>query len=490
MCSSTPAAHQRKMCVTPASFLLSEVVCTVVVFMKHLSGILVALFFLVESAAAQPRPSSLQALLKGARETAVSVVDAKTGKVLYAYNERAPLKPASVMKLLTSYTALRELGPEYRFKTRVLARGLAGSRAAALYIVGGGDPSFTTEQLWMLVRAMHRRGLKEVGDLFLDPSLFAVSVPPSGARAFEAGSGALAFNFNSLGFEVCPGVRPGVPATVVSEPWEFPLLIRGMITTEAGTASRVAIDPLEGGGCGAIPAFQVSGAIGAASGCLTWYRSVRCPHDYLSRVLAAQLGLIGIRVTGESGIRQAPPDALEVYVHSSPALSRIVEDMNHYSSNFTAEQLAFALDKTSATGKRREAGLDRMKAVLLHLGYQEPEFHVADASGLSHENRMSARIVSRLLVEALADPRIAVEFEKSLAVAGESGTLKKRRMAEGRTVVRAKTGTLDGVSALAGYVRTLLGSTLAFTIIQNGKASQPQRWGLEKKVVKAIAQDF
>ena len=427
-------------------------------------------------------------IMKRGGDVAVSVVDAETGALLYGHRDSTPLKPASVMKVITSYAALKDLGPEYRFRTRVLASGWAAGRVERLYAAGDGDPSFNTESMWILARGVKLRGVKSVDELALDSSAFADTALRSGERAYQAAGSALSFNYNSLAFDICPSDR-GQPALVTADPWEYGCRIEGRVATVAGKAVQVGVEEISAQPvCGGTAGFRVTGSIGASAACQRIYRSMPCPEEYFGKVLRENLQLLGIAVKRGPILRGAPADARELYVHESKPLSQIVEDMNHYSSNFAAEQLVAALDRTGRNGKRREVGLARLRAVVAGWGFADEEYRIVDGSGLSHENRLSARIVTRALLEALRDPQIDAEFEKSLSVAGRSGTLRRRSLVSDGPVVRAKTGTIDGVSGLAGYVRGAAGRLLAFAILQNGGGPEglEAKWAVEKQVLQAI----
>ena len=125
-----------------------------------------------------------------------------------------------------------------------------------------------------------------------------------------------------------------------------------------------------------------------------------------------------------------------------------------------------------------------MNAYLAKLGFSANEYNVVDGSGLSHENRLSARVITALLLKVHRQRILQPEFEKSLSVMGQSGTLKKRKPPVSGLRLRGKTGTLDGVSSLAGYLFDVSGNKLAFAIIQNRTASRERALSLEDRLVK------
>ena len=421
--------------------------------------------------------------------TGISVVDVNTGKPVF--NQRADIayKPASVQKLVTSAVALLELGSDYRFETKIYVGpgdSLASGSVKDLYVRGGGDPNLTTEDLWMIARSLKRKGLKQIGKLHLDDSVFVSSRPRQGQRAFQAASSGLSYNFNSLQFEVCPGKRAGEHATVTIDPWEYGTRIQGHITTILGNSQSFQIDELKGPTGTTGPIYIVKGNMGDKRECTSFYRSVSDPVLYFSRSFVAQLRYLGISLEGTIDARQIPPGAKEVHVHKSKALSQILEDLNHYSSNFIAEQVLTIMGDAGSRRHDRDKALVKMAAFLGTLGYPSSEYSLQDGSGLSHANRISARVLTRVLYKMYGAEALKAEYIKSLSVAGHNGTLRTRRFGDGRAVVRAKTGTLNGVSSLAGYIVTKKGRVLAFSILQNGVASRHRANMLEQKFLDTL----
>jgi len=416
----------------------------------------------------------------------VSVINLDSGTSVYSRNEMAPLKPASVLKVLASVVALERLGPNYRFETEFVGRGVTDGRVQELYVIGGGDPNLRIEDIWVIVRKLKRLGIREISEIVLDTSGFTTLVAREGQRAYEAGSSALSFNFNSLFVEVCP-TKPGQHAHVGVEPWETGVVLEGKIKTIRGAGRKYGIDELPHSGDSLKGLrYKLRGTIGAAGGCDKVYRSVPNPPLYFGAVFKEQLRYIGIHVTGAVKIGHYSGTGVRLYQHKSKALSLIVEDLNHFSSNYIGEQLLFAIGTRADGKKSRVEGLRHLNAYLQGLGYSSEEFNLEDGSGLSHLNRISARIITHILMEARAREKISVEFEKSLSVSQQNGTLKERTFGSGRVFVRGKTGTLNGVRALAGFMVSKSGSKLAFAIIQNKLNSKNRAQRLEDEMVTAL----
>ncbi|MEZ4754934.1 MAG: D-alanyl-D-alanine carboxypeptidase/D-alanyl-D-alanine-endopeptidase [Bdellovibrionota bacterium] len=406
----------------------------------------------------------------------VSLVDVDSETVIFSHNAAQVLKPASVLKLVTTHAALEILGPEYQFTTQVFTTGFDGSFIDKLIIKGGADPTFTTESAWMLVREVKRRGIKSVGQLVLDASRVVESAERQGQRAYESGSSALPLNFNSIFFEICPTGING-PALVKQDPYEYPVVISGKISTAAKDGTY-AIDEV------ADASFEISGKIRKQLGCQKVYRSIRNPIDYFGRVITALLLKEGIEI--KQGFSAAPrPKSATIFTElKSKPLAIILRDLNHYSTNFTAEQILLAISEDSNGQMSRSKGLSLMTKAAKGF-YQDGKYQIADASGLSHENRISSALLTKILLNAAREPSIFTPFIASLSHYGRSGTLKNRHGVNSKGIF-AKTGTINNVRTLAGYAYNRSNRLMAFAMLQNNVGSIPNANRLEDEFLNLI----
>ena len=454
---------------------------------RSIAALLIAFF--ASAGHAEDVASKLHRLTAGRQSgtVALSILSATNGDSLFGLNEESPLKPASVLKLATSLAALELLGPAYTFKTTLYADRLQGSRIGALVVRGGGDPGLATETSLLIARKLKRLGVSQIDRLVVDPGLFADARSRSGQRAYQTGASALAFNYDGIMFEVCPG-RAGHAAEVSFDPFEVPLKIAGSVNTIKGDGGRVEIDEAE-------PlSYRFSGTIGAEEKCAILYRADPDPAASFAAVFSAQLKGLGIQIKSIEPHGAVPSKTVLLYEHQSEPLSRLIEDMNHFSSNFIAEQLLYALGSDlskasppSGGGWSRERGLARLQQFVAGLGVPHDQVRVVDASGLSHENRLSASAITKILLKAWRDPAVRPQFETSLSVLGESGTLKKRKMEVHGSILRAKTGTIDGVTALAGFLYGACGKVTAFSLLLNGYGFEEGR-RVEEEIVPLVAE--
>jgi D-alanyl-D-alanine carboxypeptidase/D-alanyl-D-alanine-endopeptidase (penicillin-binding protein 4) len=451
------------------------------------------LFATVPSAWANPQlQRKLSEALEGASSSSgVVVFDLKNQQQVFSHNNNMRLKPASILKIITSAAALAELGPEFRFQTGVWYYGKSSGVVDNLYVRGGGDPSFTTEDLWILARRVYHSGVKRVKMLAVDDSYFHGVKQREGQRAYEAGSSAVSLNFNTVTLHVCPST-PGQPATVIPDPWELTYgtkvpITTGKINTISRGRSTYRIDEQACADQCAVR-FHLSGQISANSACVEVYRSVRSPVMYFTNTFANFLSYLGVKVDRVSTTPvNVPSKARQLTNYSSRALTQIIRDMNLYSSNFIAEQLltVFGYPDPGVGVRKREEGLKKIEQFLIGIGASPADFDIVDASGLSHDNRVTAQVMLKTLLWVYHQENIMTEFISSLPVGGISGTLKKRSTRFGM-ILRAKTGTLTGVSSLAGFVNSQSGTPYAFVVILNKTKGKRMAERIEDRVVSAL----
>ncbi len=409
------------------------------------------------------------------------VADATRGTVWFEHHSTALLKPASVLKLLTSAAALERFGPEFRFETRVY---LAGAGAIPeLWVVGSGDPALGDERIAACLRrerdfafdewaaALRARGVTQLGRIVLDASVFDEQYrhpdwPVSQEdRWYQAPVGGLNINNNCLDVRLTLG---GGGVAVQLHPEIGADLLRQDLT--AGKVHRVVLKRAPGADL-----FELTGTV-ARSGSLEPIAAGR-PTVFFGHALYQALERRGIRVVGEVLTRPLGPDELRGAVllatHTTP-LRDVLWRCNAFSQNLFAECLCKALAAYAPDGRRAgppgswSAGTDTVRSTLARLGLDLSGAVLRDGSGLSHRNRLSAAQVGRLLV-LMQRHRHAEAFCASLAQPGEPGSMRKRYddpVLRGR--IRAKTGTLANVQALAGYATRPDGTVLAFALLVNG----------------------
>jgi D-alanyl-D-alanine carboxypeptidase/D-alanyl-D-alanine-endopeptidase (penicillin-binding protein 4) len=412
--------------------------------------------------------------LAGAR-VSVEVDALEDGQPVVSRNADDLLNPASNTKLITSAAALLRLGPEYRFTTDYLGeRAIQRGRVGNLYVKGRGDPSVNTERVDALAADLWHRGLRSVRDIVLDDSFFDREQFGPGweqetsDKAWAAGVGALSLNHNTVAVYLTPADRAGSRARVEVEPdTRDYFIIENRVTTVRQNGRR-KLRPhalIEG----ERTRIVVEGRIPKGAEPVVLFRRVGDPTFYYGQTLRLMLKKRGIRVSGRVKRGAAPESAVLLQSYESPSLAEIVRDMNKVSSNFIAEMLVKTLGaELKGSPGSWAKGLEVAEDLLGELGLPRGTYVLKNGSGLNDTNRFSARQMATLLGAMWKRFPVAAEFVASLGIAARDGTMRLRMEgtdAAGR--LRAKTGTLEHVTALSGYVQSLGGERFVFSVLVN-----------------------
>lgn len=410
-----------------------------------------------------------------AARVGVAVSEVDSGRSLYARNDATLLNPASNVKLVTTAAALARLGPEYRFRTLLMAEPgtvRAGAIEGSLYLKGHGDPSLVSEDLWKMVSDLASQGIRRVaGDVVVDDSFFdSERIGPGFEQKnedlpFRAPAGAVSLNYNACTILVLPGKRQGAPARVIVESASPYFLVNNQAQTGSRTSLSVGTAEVPGH-----TEITVSGTIRRGDAGRREHRRVAHPDLYSGYSLRELLVRRGIKVMGQVRTGVVPPGGRVLVTHVSPSLGVLVRDVNKLSNNFMAEQVLKTLGaETVGKPATWAKGVDAVAKFLEGLGISRDRYYMTNGSGLYDANRFSAAQLVTLLRAAYRDFRFAADFVASLALAGADGTVGKRmggKMTE--RYVRAKTGTLLGVSCLSGYAGAPGRMPLAFAFLMNG----------------------
>jgi D-alanyl-D-alanine carboxypeptidase/D-alanyl-D-alanine-endopeptidase (penicillin-binding protein 4) len=417
-------------------------------------------------------------------DVGICAVSLDRGDVVYERNADEKLIPASVNKIFTAYVALKKLKPSATFKTWVFMKGTLheGTLQGDLYLKGGGDPSFVSERLWMMVNDLVRSGIKTVnGNLFADSSYYDEEKTPQSRpkylkdQAYNAPVGALSFNFNTTTIYVKPGESPGATPVVYTDPENSYIdVVNQAKTVKAGAKNTVTVSRTDfvKGDIG--DTILLRGNIPMDNREMRFYRNIVNPALYTAHMFKLFMEQRGIKVSGVVKEGDVPGGAKQIVEFESLPLWHVIWGMNKFSNNFVADQIMkkVGADAWGPPGTL-EKGLTALGDALEDIGIPRKSYEIQDGSGLTRNTRVTPRQIVTLLTAAYKDFAMAPEFEASLGIGGEDGTLRNRfpSMA-GRPLVRAKTGTLDGVTALAGFIQTESGERLAFSIMLNDLANK------------------
>lgn len=387
--------------------------------------------------------------------------------------------PASVTKLATAAAFLHHYHPGTKFKTQLWGPAPTdGKLKGDLILKGGGDPSFVSETLWVLVNNFLRTGVKEIeGNIIVDDSLFDQQrFDPSRQkervdRAYDAPTGAMSFNWNSVNIVYRPGAQVGEPGKVYLDPENNYLKLAGKISTVSGDKVSVQADRDENGEGDLV---TVSGQIGQNVSEHIIFKNITKPDLWAGSNLVSFLQQRGILVKGvvKSGTLSARSQLL-AEVESKP-IELMVADMNKFSNNYVAEMLAKHLGLIKSQPGTIANGMEVVREFLLKkVKLKNSDFVLTNPSGLTRDNQMTARGLWLLLHFMRDQFEMMPEFASSLPIAGVDGTLKKRmKGSSGERWIRAKTGLLNGVVSLAGYAGHKDGNVIPFVMMFNGNADE------------------
>lgn len=378
-------------------------------------------------------------------------------EVVYTKDADRYFIPASNVKLLTTAAALRQLGPD--FKTRTSVYGTERNGLTSLYVVGQGDPTFGDEQLNDLAQQLSQRDLSRVSNLLAYDGYFpGQTVNPNWEwEDVQAGYGApansLMLNQNELGLTLFPQAV-GQPLRVE---WDDPTLAnQWRVENFSTTVNASEPEFVDIGRDLGQPVLRVYGQLIAGTAPETASVAVPDPARYFAQTLQQRLSRLGIAVAQTDLTRQPPPDeAVELAIVNSPPLADWLLRTNRNSKNIYAETILKSLGIAMANGPVEDAtlaGTEAVKTVLQTLGVAPDSYKVVDGSGLSRHNLATPTAFVDTLQAMAFTPEAAI-YRNSLAVAGESGTLRNRfrdTIVQGR--LQGKTGAVSNNASLSGYL--------------------------------------
>jgi D-alanyl-D-alanine carboxypeptidase/D-alanyl-D-alanine-endopeptidase (penicillin-binding protein 4) len=411
--------------------------------------------------------------------TSLSVFVREIGRVepLVSFNSAVPRNPASTMKVVTTYTALEVLGPAYTWRTRAYATGPMRDQVLEgnLVLEGGGDPFMTADRWWGFVAGLRQEGVERVtGDVVLDNSYFAPQGDDRAAfddkpyRSYNVLPDALMVNFQTAAFNLVPDLAAGAVRASVN-PMPANLVIENSVRLVRSGCRRGAAGisiAMPDGPAGNRIAF--SGDYASGCGPMSFTRAIMKAPDFAYGTFRTLWQQSGGKLEGGWRVGVVPPDAKLLYTHDSLSLAEVIRLVNKFSSNSMARALLLTLgaEKVGRPGTAA-GGRQAIIEFLASRGIALPELVLENGSGLSRQERISAQGLAEVLTEAWRSQYMP-EFAASLPLSATDGTLRKRfRSPEMQGRLRMKTGSLDGVSALAGYVNAASGKTYVAVIMLN-----------------------
>ena len=425
----------------------------------------------------EPLPAGVRSVLDVRQvpqeSLSVYIEDVVTGEVVLEWLAGEPRNPASTMKLLTTLVALDTLGPAYRWKTDVYALGeVKGGRLDGdLLLKGYGDPFLVTERVWQMLRNIRRTGIEEItGDLLLDDSFFDIGEYDPAAfdrqplRAYNVAPNALLTNFKVVRYWFEPN---GQSVTVRVDPELENLRVKNQLTVTPGSC-RGYQRGITVSGSGSDAEVTFSGKF--PSGCRLYAmdRAVLSHNEFTYGLFRSLWSESGGSLDGTWRNTIAPEDAEPLLSFESPPLFEMIASVNKHSNNVMARQVLYTLSAEVLGPPGTESGGREVIAKWLSdNGLGSCELAFENGAGLSRESRITATDMAALLRFAWKKPYMP-EYLASMSLTGLDGTMSRRfRGSELVGKAHLKTGSLDHVTAIAGYVQARSGRRFAIVVMQN-----------------------
>jgi D-alanyl-D-alanine carboxypeptidase/D-alanyl-D-alanine-endopeptidase (penicillin-binding protein 4) len=440
----------------------------------------ILLCIVLASGEAEELPPGIALVLTGhgisPDDVSILVQEGAAAEPILSHLADVPRNPASVMKLVTTWVALEVLGPAYEWPTEVYFGGDFDGRVlhGDLGIKGYGDPFLVVEEFWKMLRVLRGLGLQEIdGNLLLDDSYFSVAEDAPGSfdgepyRTYNVVPSALMANFKAVQFRFFADPVNG-RVNIATDPALTNLDIKNRISLvegpcrgfQAGISFNVA-DPET------LAEVVFEGEYSRHCSGYAMSRTVLEHDTYLFGLFDALWGELGGTLSGDMSKGVIGEQQQLVLTWRSPPLADVIRSINKNSNNVMTRQLVYTLaGELTGPPATREAGVVVIREFLASHGLDPASLTLLNGAGLSREERISARLLAGVLREAERSP-YAAEYVSSLSLGGLDGTTRGRFDGNGNGRMHVKTGRLDHVSALAGYVHAHNRKTYAIVVFGN-----------------------
>ena len=428
-------------------------------------------------------------------EVGITVFDLTAGELLFGYQDEKLYRPASTEKIITSITALARLGTDYTMDTRLQYTGHveADTLKGSLYLVGGFDPELMDEHLDSLVEAVVRSGIRYIADtlaadvsmmdsVYWGPGWSWDDVPAS----FQPYMSPLILNRGCVDVTVTPSQKDSLPQVICVPASSFYQVDNDAVSHQPKAGKlKITRNWLTNGNL-----ISVSGNVTRET---TKAISVYTSRDFFFHTFRERLEAKGIKAA-ETAFADCPSADSLMTISLLDTLQRpigqVLTQMMKESDNLCAESMFYHLAAQKKAGKRvnaddgTEAVYDFMKEVL---GFDPEKYKIVDGSGISLYNYVSPQLLLEYLKYAYGRKDFFSMFYESLPIAGVDGTLQNRmKKTKAFRNVHAKTGSVSGVSSLAGYAKASNGHLLAFVIINQNVMKLRQARLFQDKVCNIL----
>ncbi|NNL06731.1 MAG: D-alanyl-D-alanine carboxypeptidase/D-alanyl-D-alanine-endopeptidase [Gammaproteobacteria bacterium] len=437
----------------------------------------------VTAAAEAELPAELAAAIKDADFTTdgigLLIQGVDNDKPLVAFHADRFLNPASVIKLVTTAAALDLLGQGYRWSTEVMYTGtLEGHTLKGdLYIRGNGDPYLTPERFWRLLNRIYIAGIQRIdGDVLIDNSYFEPGKVDYAAfdqqpyRTYNVGPNAVLVGFQATEFHFdidATGTELAVEITPFPQSPRLRIINQVKLVNGRCNAwqKRLSLETRNNAG---ILEVVFTGNYARACKQRTLYRRVSEAQDHYQHFFLPLWNQIGGSVEGKITQGIVPVDASRVFEEPSISLAEAVRLVNKFSNNVMTRQILLTIGaQKSGPPGTTEKSLAAVNAWLVEHDLDHHDLRLDNGAGLSRDARISAGLLGKLLLHVYRQAYMP-EFIAALPVSGYDGTMANRFI-DTPLVGRAhiKTGLLDFVQSMAGYVTTANGKRYVVVLLHN-----------------------
>jgi len=415
----------------------------------------------------------------------VSIQSLVTGEYFYKKNENKLFMPASNQKLITSAAGLLLLGPMYRFKTEIYSTGFVDGSTlnGDLIIKGFGDPTisgrFNNDDMTKIFRdwadSLLALGIDEInGNILGDDNAFDDTGLGEGwawdfeSDWFAAPSSALSFNDNCIDIVVKPGAKGEEGILTIAPQSKYAIILNKVYTVGRDSVTNIQVYRERGTNI-----ITVYGSIKEGDEAVKAYATINNPTQYFVVTLKNILQQKGITISGFASDIDDLSSPLSsssrklLFTHHSVFLKDIIKVLNKNSQNYYAEQLLKTIGYETKGYGSAFRGIEAIKTMLNSIGINTDNMEIVDGSGLSRLNLISPNQIS-VLLNYMYKSEVFTYYYNSLPIGGVDGTMANRlRKTRAQNNVRAKTGYVNGVRSISGYIFTGDKEPVVFSIITN-----------------------
>jgi D-alanyl-D-alanine carboxypeptidase/D-alanyl-D-alanine-endopeptidase (penicillin-binding protein 4) len=468
--------------------------------MKSLHTLLLIIIFTFSTFAQKKLIKSIDSLLTGSffdtTLVSVDIYNLTKKKSVYQKNQKLLMHPASNMKIYTSAAGLLYLGEDYEFTTSLYTNGmiLNGELLGNIFIKGGFDPDFVSENFQYIINVMKEIGINKInGNILVDierkDSLYwgngwMWDDDPSTDFPYMS---SLNVNDNAITVIVKPGSlsESAIVETIPST--SFVSINNQAVTTSGSTKDLIITRDF----INRSNEIIIKGEISAGSNRIIERINLIHPEEYFLVLLKEELARNEIPVTGELGLATFDYEQLQPLMSIKRPFKDVIINLNKMSDNLSAEMTILALsEKYLELPASTFKGLKYVDSLIIQAGFKPDNYRIVDGSGISHYNLVSAELTLGILkLFYYKYPSLKRTLENSFSFAGIDGTLRNRmKNGPAQNKVKAKTGTVSGVSTLSGYAYATNGDVFAFSFfVQNHFRKSQRVLEIQNKICEMLA---